>query len=78
MRFGAVDIDTADGMSLARDSGALEQGIPCVRAFVKKSGSPQGTLVWAGDGTPSLAELTAKFHAVVPAVKSGDRLRKQM
>jgi thioredoxin-like negative regulator of GroEL len=32
-RFGVVDIDTKDGMALAKQLSALEDGIPSVRVF---------------------------------------------
>jgi len=76
VRFGSVNIDDAAGMQLAVQSGALEEGVPSVRAFKRKSDSA-GELVWAGDDAPALAVLEAALGRVVPMTAHTRRLRKE-
>jgi hypothetical protein len=64
--FGLVNIDEKPGMKLATSTGAIQDGVPSVRAY-KKRGDRAGMLVWAGEMTPTFEELESAFlKAVTP------------
>jgi hypothetical protein len=63
--FGQVDIDTTAGMQLAAEVGALEDGVPNVRAYMT-TGDRKGRLVWSGEEVPSFHELRIALLTVVP------------
>lgn len=63
-RFGQVDIDEKAGMDLAVQTGAIEVGVPSVRAY-KEQGDRSGVLVWSGDEVPQFDKLTAALSSAV-------------
>lgn len=65
VRFGKVNIDETAGMKLAVETGAIEDGIPNVRAYMRE-GDHRGMLVWAGQDAPSFSELRTALLTTVP------------
>jgi len=64
-RFGKVNIDEVAGMRLAIETGAIEDGIPNVRAYMTQ-GDRRGMLVWSGEDAPSFADLRTALLTKVP------------
>ena len=56
VRFGQVNIDTDEGMELARSSGVIEHGIPSIWAWDVR-GSAEPTKIWADFETPTVQHL---------------------
>lgn len=56
VRFGRVNIDTDEGMELARSSGVIEHGIPSIWAWDVR-GSAEPTKIWADFETTTVQHL---------------------
>lgn len=52
-------------MRLAVETGAIEDGIPNVRAYMTR-GDRRGLLVWSGEEAPSFDELRTALLTTVP------------